>query len=90
LKVVRLLLDHNADVHMGNNSGDTPLHVAASYGSLEVAGILLECKVEVNSRNHDGSTPLHFASSSGHPNVVQLFLDYDADEELAARVVRYV
>jgi ankyrin repeat protein len=56
--VARLLLDHNADVHVHNNKGDTPLHKAAIKGHLEVARILLERNAEVNSRNNHGSTPL--------------------------------
>ncbi len=54
--VVRLLLDHNADAHVQDNSRNAPLHFAASRGHLKVAQIVLECNVEVNSQN-DPITP---------------------------------
>jgi len=81
---VRLLLDHNADVHIRDNHGNTPLHHAAHRGHLEVARILLERDAEVNSQNDEGSTPLHRTSevsSKGHllVDVVQILLDHGAD-----------
>jgi ankyrin repeat protein len=78
--VVRLLLDHIADVR--NNSGMTPLHMVASTGCLEVARILLERSEEVNARDDEGSTALHKASQAwekGHPDLVELLLDHGAD-----------
>jgi ankyrin repeat protein len=79
IKIAQLLLDHNADVHMYDNSGNTPLHIAASGGHLEVTRILLQRNAGVNSRDDGGATPLFRASGHGHAHVVRLLLDHDAD-----------
>jgi ankyrin repeat protein len=89
--VARLLLDHNADVHVHDDGlgGDTPLHYAARGGHLEVARIVLERNVKVNSRNGHGSTPLLLASERGTPNIVQLLPDHNADVKCARRRWRH-
>ena len=78
LEVARLLLDHNADVHMRDERGNTPLHVAVSERHIDICRMLLKRNAEVNSRNHHGTTPLLLASERG-PELVQLFLDHNAD-----------
>ena len=79
LDIARLLLDHDANVHVHDKYGTNPLHFAAENGLLDVAQILLERSVDVNSQNYHGSTPLLLASEFGHPDVVQLLLDHKAD-----------
>ena len=81
---MQLLLDRNADVHVRDTDGDTPLHCAAIAGRLEEARLLLGLNVEVNSRNNEGSTPLHLASEGyweGNPDIVQLLLGHGADTQ---------
>jgi len=88
IDVVRLLLDHNADVDARDNDGDTPLLCAAVCGQLKVVQILLDRNVEINARSNDGSTPLHIASEGPlgqferHPDIVQLLLDHGANAQL--------
>jgi ankyrin repeat protein len=78
--VVQLLLDHNADVRVHDNKGNTPLHLAAESGRLEIARILLKSNAEVNSRNDDGYTPLSPCIEEGiRPDVALLLLDHNAD-----------
>jgi ankyrin repeat protein len=55
--VLQLLLDHNADEHVRDNEGKTPLHHAVRWGQLEAARLLLERNAEVNARDGDGFTP---------------------------------
>jgi ankyrin repeat protein len=77
--IARLLLDHNADEHVCDKHGDTPLHLAVLLGYLDVCRVLLERNADVNSKNYHGSTPLLHASEFGTPDIVQLMLDYNAD-----------
>jgi ankyrin repeat protein len=59
---ISLLLDHyatNDDANQADNSGSTPLHVAASLCNLPVATVLIEsAAADVNAKRNDGKTPL--------------------------------
>jgi ankyrin repeat protein len=85
LDIMRLLLNHGANVIVHDQRRNTPLHFAASQGDLEIARMLLEHKANVNALDDEGSTPLHKASQcpwSGDPDIVQLvrlLLDDGAD-----------
>ena len=46
-------------------SVDTPLHVAASRGDLEVVKELVFYGADKNARNASGDTPLHVAAANG-------------------------
>jgi ankyrin repeat protein len=48
LELCEMLLEHEADAFVHDNSGNTSLHLAAIGGHLEVARILLEFKAEVD------------------------------------------
>jgi ankyrin repeat protein len=56
---------------------DTPLQVAASYGSVHVAQALLRAKADVND-NRNGFTPLSAAADRGHVELVRLLADAKA------------
>ncbi|KAF7818360.1 putative non-specific serine/threonine protein kinase [Senna tora] len=54
-----------------NEGGDTPLHCAASGGSLKMCQCIIEkCIIEttdlIKARNHKGETPLYLAARHGH------------------------
>lgn len=51
--------------------GDTPLHVAASHGHLEIINLLLEYNVDTTLRNEDGLTAEELASDASIKNAIQ-------------------
>ena len=60
-KLVKLLLDHGADVNARNCNdhwGDTPLHAAAHGNQRAVAELLISRGADVHARNPAGRTPL--------------------------------
>ena len=78
--LVRLLLDHGADVNaQGKKTKNTPLHCASMTGKADVVRVLLQQGAEVNARNTNNSTPLHEASARGHVESSRVLLEYGAD-----------
>ncbi|MEX0940882.1 MAG: ankyrin repeat domain-containing protein, partial [Candidatus Babeliales bacterium] len=62
--------------------GDTPLHGASEYGSLEVVKLLLEKGAPIDIQDNFGDTPLHLASRKGHLEVVKLLLEKRAQIDI--------
>jgi ankyrin repeat protein len=77
--VLRLLLEHGADVNLQSNAGWTPLLRASFNAAPEVVHLLLEHGADINVPNEDGWTPLHWASSNRGQEVVRLLLEHGAD-----------
>jgi ankyrin repeat protein len=75
--VERLLKANPGLVNAADRAGNTPLHYAAGFGSLETMKILLDKGGDVNAGNKRRSTPLHWAI----PNEakVRLLLDRSAE-----------
>lgn len=76
--LVRLLLDHQADVNAKSSSLQTPLHGAAWNGHLAVVELLLERGADINSQSNSGQTALHGAAWNGHAAVAKLLIERGA------------
>ncbi|QGA13764.1 hypothetical protein EYB26_001415 [Talaromyces marneffei] len=74
--VVKLLLDHNADVLTKDKSGRTPLILASENGFEAIVKLLIDKNADVRSRDRDfGRTSLSWAAKHGHEPIVRLLLD---------------
>ena len=76
---VQAELDAGVDVNARNETGYTPLHLAARQGTAEVVQLLITAGADVNTRSEDGTTPLHWAAWQGTAEVVQLLIAAGAD-----------
>ena len=73
LKLVKLLIDHGADVNRHDGlEKETPLHYAAKYGNVELAKLLLKAKADPTAKEFHGKTPLELAKERNHHDVVKL------------------
>lgn len=102
LLVVRVLLDHGADVHARTvpgvatgafmrdvrTVGETPLHRAAAYGDVEMIQLLLDRGADREARDAHGETPLCWASRHLRPGAVLARLAYGEHRVSAAHVAR--
>ena len=85
LGIVRLLLQHGADMIMNaqDGDGDTPLHLALNYGKLAIGRVLLIHGANANAANIWGQTPLHMLSLWPYvenvPQLVRILVDSGAD-----------
>ena len=78
-QVVELLLTAGANVEVRDKNGRRPLHLAASFGRVDVAELLLGRGAEVDARDTWDWTPLHVAASRREAGMVKLLLEHGAD-----------
>jgi ankyrin repeat protein len=77
--VVRVLLEHDADVTAQNEDGSTPLHLASRWGRVKVVRVLLKYGADPTAQDNNRSTPLHQASSRGHVDSARVLLELGVD-----------
>lgn len=59
---LRILLEHNPDIlHMIDDEGNTPLHMAARFRLYRIVDFFVSQGADVNARNDKGETPLLLA-----------------------------
>ncbi len=80
---VQALLERGAEV---NRTGWTPLHYAASSGSILVIRVLLDHAAYIDAESPNKTTPLMMAARAGHRSAVQYLLDEGADPSLKNEV----
>ena len=62
--IVKLLIDHGADVTAQDETWSTPLHLAAYCGSsTQTMRLLIEHGADVTAQDRNNKTPLHSALS---------------------------
>lgn len=82
--IIRLLLDHGADINAPNKNGGRALGLAVGRPMLrkpQMVKLLLDCGADVNASDRDGTTALELAFRTGRPSkkVVKVLLDHGAD-----------
>ncbi len=82
VKLMKLLLEHGADLNARDRFGQTPLHVAAQYGYAPVK-YLIDAGAELNARDKDGRTPLHLAAAHQNTGGRDLLIAAGADTDVA-------
>ena len=76
--VKQLLARDDVDPNSKDNSGQTPLLLAARKGNKSIVSLLLiRDNVNLNSKNKDGQIPLSLTASNGYKLVVSLLLARD-------------
>ncbi|TNK93734.1 ankyrin repeat domain-containing protein [Wolbachia endosymbiont of Leptopilina clavipes] len=68
LKVVRFLVDKEANIHVTSKYGSTALHNATHSGNLEVIEFLLEKGANPNTIDNNGKTPRGIAALRSRHN----------------------
>lgn len=86
--ILRLLMEHGADVTLPNTQGDTVLHeVCRNPGELSSVNVLLHAtnaREALNIRNSLGSTPLHVAvEHCNDRDIVRLLVEKGARPSIA-------
>ncbi|MCJ1375188.1 hypothetical protein MMC20_006422 [Loxospora ochrophaea] len=82
--VARMLLTYGATLgsKCKDNAGNanlSVLHVAAQYGSNDVAKVCIEDHIQIDEKDRNGRSALYIASQNGHTNIVKTLLENGAD-----------
>ena len=72
LELMRVLLDHGAEVNARNGSNELPLGYACSYEKWDAAKLLIERGADVNGIEREGSTHLDWVTLGGDAQGIQL------------------
>ena len=88
--IVDLLLARRLDVNIKDDSGRTPLNLAAMTGDTAVIEVLLDHQAEIDAPDLEGFTPLNTAAESRHLAVVELLLARGASTSLPSKDGRTV
>ncbi|CAH0390695.1 unnamed protein product [Bemisia tabaci] len=75
IDVIKILLNHHADVEMEDKDGDRAVHHAAFGDEPGVVELLANAGADLNARNKRRQTALHIAVNKGHAGVVRILLD---------------
>ena len=70
----RLIRAGGANVHAINKDGESPLHLAAYGGYLNIVELLLDSKANVHATNGYQETPLFYAARRGYGAVTRLLM----------------
>jgi ankyrin repeat protein len=74
LGIIRSLISHGLSVDYAENTGNTFLHSAATYGNLDAVRMLLSCDANVAVANVNGVIPLYRAAEDNYLDVARLLL----------------
>ena len=77
--IVRLLLEHGADVNAVDKEQHSALMKAASAGRAQTAHVLLEYGADLRAEDKEGLTPLMLAAQSRRLEIVHMLLEKGAD-----------
>jgi len=77
---VRRLLEAGVNVYAADDQWQTPLHLSAVCGRVELSQMLVRAGADLHATNHEGLTPLDLAQREGHSAVVAL-LQQSAQEQ---------
>jgi hypothetical protein len=77
--IIRLLLDHGANINLESESRETALHLAISCSNEKLVRFLLHHGADVNARGEIFGSPLQCAIGVCSSLIVQLLLHHRAD-----------
>lgn len=86
--LVKRSIEQRADLDIKNTEGETPLILAAWYGSPEIVSLLLESGANINAQDNNGYTAIAKAASLGvgrHYEIVEILIQACANLNLKTK-----
>lgn len=73
-EIARELIEHGVELNFHGDLGKTPLHIAASFGRLEMVKILIAGKAQIDSLDEGSMTPLFNAIMGNRLGIVRYLI----------------
>ncbi|KAL5968830.1 Ankyrin repeat and KH domain-containing protein 1, partial [Taenia solium] len=83
-EVVKLLLDHGAEVNRCEDGIEAPIFAAITGGNLDILKLLIAYRVDIEERNKVGYTPIMMAAQKGDEGMVIELIDVGAEIDAVA------
>jgi len=77
--LVKLLIEHGANINKKSNNGQTPLFYACHKGHENIVKYLVEKGADINKESNDGCTPLYNSYQEKHENTVKYLVEHNVD-----------
>jgi hypothetical protein len=74
-----LLVSPEAVNCVDTSNGNTPIHIAAQNGHIDLLNFLIERKADVNAKNGKGNSPIHMAISYDYYDCVKALVEAGGD-----------
>jgi ankyrin repeat protein len=78
-KVKKIIKENSKLVNEKDNQINTPLHIAAVKGYIDISKLLIEKGADLEAKNMYGNTPLLDASRIGSANMIKFLIESGAD-----------
>ena len=80
-----LELCNKGKINEKDKDGQTPLHLAAQKGYVDIARALIDKGADVNAKNNYGGTPLRLAAWMGKADIAKVLIDKGADVNVKSK-----
>ena len=80
--ISRYIIASGADLDAKGKFGGTPVHMAAFKGNIGIVRLMVKKGADVRSKDSNGNIPLHLAAMYGWPDIIEVFLQSVAPEEV--------
>lgn len=77
--VVKMLINHKADINTCKDTRESPLNVACYEGHTEIVKMLIEKKADIDKFRFTGESPLYIACDNGYTEIVQILINNKAN-----------
>jgi len=79
INIVKMLIEHEANVNLKSEINGTPIFMAAGLGHLDVVQYLIKKKADINITTTNGETPLMYAVNPENFEIVKVLLREKAE-----------
>lgn len=79
-EIVKLLIEHGADVNIIPSSGTNTLHLAVYHNApMDILQMLMDAGVDKNKKDKDGLTALHIAVKKNFSHIIEFLIESGVD-----------